>query len=143
MLTKNKELRNKFFDLEDDCELVDEPDFGYEIHICKLSAGWKSLWQSHDHAYRSVSEFEKFVRDYEKELIFYDEYLKLYSIEDFLMRIKYFDRDENGNIREWADGVPLICHEDYGREHRSEYSFMDIRYWQDDDGYDFTERSFS
>jgi len=27
-------------------EIVDEPYLGYEVHLCKLSAGWRPLLQS-------------------------------------------------------------------------------------------------
>ncbi len=144
LLTKNKKLKEKYFDFNNDYELTDKPCFGYQIHICKLSSGWKSLWQAHPAAYNSVSEFEEFVRKHEKSFLFLDEYHRRYSIDEFLEEIKYFDRDKSGKIREQYNGSPLICHEEYQKEERKKrpWSCCDIKYWQDKDGYDFTDRWF-
>lgn len=144
MLTKNKELKDKYFNLLDDYELTDVPDFGYEIHICKQSGGWKTLFQSHDNAYKSVAEFEVFVRKHEKEFIFYDEYLEMYSLEAFIEQIKYRDRDREGNIyKKHNSNEPLINHMQYYEENKWRYPYMDVQYWEDKDGYDFTEGDFS
>lgn len=144
MLTRNKKIKDKYFNLYDDYELTDVPKFGYEIHIYKKSGGWKTLFQSHDNAYKSVEELEQFIRKHQKSFIFYDEYLEMYSPEEFIEKMKYQDRDKNGNIyKKYGTDEPLINHKEYYEQHRWEYPYMDIKYWQDKDGYDFTEGDFS
>ncbi len=144
LLTKNKRIKEKHFGLHDDYELTDRPCFGYRIHVCKLSSGWKSLWQAHPNAYNSVFEFEEFVRKHERSFLFLDEYNRRYTIDEFLEEIKYFDRDESGKIKQWHDGTTLICHEEYDKKYREKnpWSGNSIKYWQDKDGYDFTDRWF-
>ena len=36
-------------------EIVDEPYLGYEVHLCKLSAGWRPLFQRH----KTISTFKE------------------------------------------------------------------------------------
>lgn len=148
MLTQNKAMKNKYF--PDDCVLTDYPDLGYCIHICKKSIGWKTLFQSHPKAYNSVAELEAFILTHKEDFIFFDEYNESFTAEDFVEHIKYLDRDKNGNIGSWNKGTkPLICHEEYKKEHPEEYynsvfhSYDAVKYWQDEDGYDFTEGEFS
>ena len=45
MMIKRKKVGEKDFPYE--YEIVDTPDFGYEIHIGKKSYGWKPLFQEH------------------------------------------------------------------------------------------------
>lgn len=90
MITKNKSLADEYFFNDIDnyhyaCgyELVDEPYFGYKIHICKRSYGWVPLFQKHDEAYKYFSELEVFYHKYKSDLDIYDEYNQQYSFTQF------------------------------------------------------------
>lgn len=43
--TKEKELRHLY---SSKWELVDEPEFGYKLHIAKTSMGWLPLFEEHE-----------------------------------------------------------------------------------------------
>ena len=54
--TKDKDVASKY--APDSYTLVDTPDFGYEIHIGKRSAGWLPLLQAHKQGMCSVKDFK-------------------------------------------------------------------------------------
>ena len=137
MSTKNKELAEKLFPKKSEYWLTDTPDFGYEIHIARRTSGWKTLFQVHRKAYNSVAELESFVFNFEDEFLFYDSYGVAYTAKDFIKELKYLDRNELGIVYE--DAAPHI---NYTKNVRKIYPFIDIKYWEDKDGYDFTEGNF-
>ena len=54
LMSRNKKLMREYFAVETEYtikdieyEIVDEPYLGYEVHLCKLSAGWRPLFQRH------------------------------------------------------------------------------------------------
>ena len=83
MFSKNKEFVQKYAPYS--YELTDEPEFGYEIHIAKTSAGWLPLFQGHKDGINSVAGYKAA----------YDEYGVEYNWEAFDERVIKF----NGGIR--------------------------------------------
>jgi len=82
-LTKDKALVQEYFarktdyGIEDkEYKLIDDPYFAYEIHICKFSSGWRSLFQGH-HCYSSLKELDLFYQEHSGQLEIYDEYNRL------------------------------------------------------------------
>lgn len=59
-------------------EIVDEPYLGYKVHLCKLSAGWRPLFQRH----KTISTFKKveeFCLKNKSMVSIYDEYGRRYT----------------------------------------------------------------
>ena len=59
-MSRNKKLMREYFAVETEYtikdieyEIVDEPYLGYKVHLCKLSAGWRPLFQRHKTISRS------------------------------------------------------------------------------------------
>ena len=82
-LTKDKALVQEYFarktdyGIEDkEYKLIDDPYLAYEIHICKFSSGWRSLFQGH-HCYSSLKELDLFYQEHSGQLEIYDEYNRL------------------------------------------------------------------
>ena len=80
LMTSNKELAHKHFAVETDWgvtdteyEIVDSPFLGYEIHLNKLSWGWRPLFQKHK-AFKTWKELEEFYKAHSEDLEIYDEY---------------------------------------------------------------------
>lgn len=146
LMTKNKEIRDKYFGY--DYKLTDEPDWGYQIHIAKTSAGWLPLFQSHD-CFKSVKQLKKMYDT--GYFILSDEYGTTYNWDEFDERVLQF----NGGVKGVAprkkitqdktypfydknlpDYMP-ISHFDYG------HGMYDSEYFTDLDGYEFSKREFS
>ena len=86
-MTKNKKLVRKYFNSSyDEYRLVDEPDFGYEIHLNKLSCGWRPLFQKHA-AFDCWNDLEKFYMEHRDDLEIYDEYDEKFSWEEYKEKI--------------------------------------------------------
>lgn len=144
MMTQDKEFVKKYF--PDDYELTDEPCLGYEIHIGKRSGGWKPLFQAHSDAYNSVKEMLQFITQHSNKLILYNEYLETKTLEEI--------KDELVN---WADHQKKDEIEYHGVEGKiwtpidhTELSKRDptirsayVHYWNDPEGYNFTDGNFS
>lgn len=161
--TKNKELVKKHFmknEWERDCELVDEPDLGYEIHLGKRSMGWKPLFQEHKNAYTSVNGMLNFFKEHGEDFKFFNEYSEektLDQIKEELVdwanipedRIQHCKKVFNGkryDLKDVSPGEPYdiatpFSHIKY-MEVMNEPYYRD-RYWEDEDGYDFTEGDFA
>lgn len=93
LMTKSKELAHKHFAIENDWgvsdaeyEIVDEPYLGYEIHLNKLSFGWRPLFQRHK-AFKTWTELERFCNEYQSEIDIYDEYKKKLDFAEYKERI--------------------------------------------------------
>jgi hypothetical protein len=67
---------------------------GERLHICKISAGWKPLFQVHDGKFKSFREILDY---YEHEpVVIEDEYDRLVDVVEF--KKKVLDRhSDNGN----------------------------------------------
>lgn len=91
MFSKNKEFVHKYAPYS--YELTDEPEFGYEIHIAKTSAGWLPFFQGHKDGINSVAGYKAAYDSGEFKI--YDEYGVEYNWEAFDERVLKF----NGGIR--------------------------------------------
>lgn len=93
LFTKNRDLVHKHFAVEHDWgvtseeyEIVEYPQLGYQIHVCKLSWGWLPLFQRHE-AFKTWAEFEEFYRSYSNHLSLIDEYDHFMTFDDFKTRV--------------------------------------------------------
>ena len=78
----------------DGAVLVDEPDFGYEIHIAKTSAGWIPLFESYVPTYKYFSEMEAFYLGHKDDLTIKDEYGAEFTWDEFKnMMVKHSQRE--------------------------------------------------
>ena len=91
MFSKNKEFVQKYAPYS--YELTDEPEFGYEIHIAKTSAGCLPLFQGHKDGINSVAGYKAAYDSGEFKI--YDEYGVEYNWGAFDERVLKF----NGGIR--------------------------------------------
>lgn len=82
LFTKNKQLCDEFFPFE--YEIVDQPEFGYRIHVSKNSYGWKTLGQIHKNAFSTLEQFRFFYQTYEAELSIVDEEKRIVSLDKFV-----------------------------------------------------------
>ena len=121
MFTERKELK-PFFGSK--LEVVDEPDFGYMIHIAKTSYGWQPCFEAHD-AMRSVSDIKAL---YDKGGVrIFDEYMQEYTWDEFKERVVCFGDEHNWRTARHND--------QYGPHAQDEFISMD--------GYRFQAREFS
>lgn len=163
IMTDNKKLAKKYFDGE--YELVDEPFFGYEIHIGKRSLGWKPLFETHKKAYNSVTEMKQFIKEHCEDIKIFDEYGEQFSLDGLQeelidwgenQQVRYMKYIPGGIVRDtlcgWRDYFIESTENDYDitipYDHL-EYSSFDTgqmwgssRYFHDIDRYDFTEGYF-
>lgn len=161
LYTKDKRLVAEHFPAE--YTLTDVPDFGYEVHLCKMSAGWKTLFQAHKFAYNSVKEMTAFFRQNKDRITIYDEYDDKHELEEFIDLYTNRDRltaqhsqklsiNAQGGLRGAADDTTEsyittpIDHLEYrnfmtrGRYYSGFGSGSE--YWNDDEGYNFCNREF-
>lgn len=80
LMSRNKKLMREYFAVETEYtikdieyEIVDEPYLGYEVHLCKLSAGWRPLFQRHK-TISTFKELEEFCLKNKSMVSIYDEY---------------------------------------------------------------------
>ena len=158
--TKDKRLVAEHFPAE--YTLTDMPDFGYEVHLCKMSAGWKTLFQAHKFAYNSVKEMTAFFRQNKDKITIYDEYDDKQDLEEFIdlyvnrdkLAAQHSQRlviDAQGGIRRADDTtksyittpIDHLAYGDFMSEYRYFSGFESVReYWNDDEGYNFCDRDF-
>lgn len=139
LFTTDKETKNKFFNYGE-FEIVDEPTFGYSIHIAKTSYGWLPLFQSHTNIH-SVKDLEN-VYKYGNFTI-YDEYDIEYTWDEFVKRVIHFNGGVAGAIKrkktsphdDKYEYVP-ISHFEYDNGKYAHY------YTKDSDGYEFMSGDF-
>ncbi len=135
----------------DEWSLVDVPFFGYAIHIGKRSDGWKPLFQTHNRAYRSVSEMVAFLRREEGKYKIFDEYCRELDIDGLVTELVYWGDNQKVRRLQYVEGMLL---EDPKGEivtpvDHIEYSRLDVRrssrrphYWRDKEGYNFKDGYF-
>jgi len=92
-MTKNKDLVHKHFAVEhswgvtdEEYEIVETPYLGYEIHLNKLSYGWRPLFQKHKE-FDSWDKLEAFYMAHKEDLEIYDEYGEKFEWIDYKKRI--------------------------------------------------------
>ena len=121
MFTQNKKNKKCF---GDKLRIVDEPDFGYEIHIAKTSAGWQPAFEAHENI-RSVMDLKEiFARG---DVRIFDEYGQEYDWPAFEERVVNFGNKQNyrtANNNEWRNWS------DYLHEFTSidGYRFQDVEF---------------
>ena len=100
MFTPNKRNKKAF---GDKLRLVDEPDFGYEIHVAKTSMGWQPSFEAPEHI-RSVLDLkELYARG---DVRIFDEYGEEYDWPSFEERVVNFGSGRNyrtAQNNEWSD----------------------------------------
>ena len=141
MMTTNKELVHRYFPGE--YEIVEEPYLGYEIHIGKRSYGWKPLFQWHKNAYTSVSEMMQFIREH-PEIQIFDEYGDSFSVDQLKEELVDWAECQEKRVIEYEGVGKIQAPIDHVEisERESEWSLIQVSYWHDKDGYDFTDREF-
>lgn len=154
MITKNKELAQYYAPYS--YELIDEPYFGYKIHIAKTSCGWIPLFQGHKNGINSVAEY-KAAYDTD-EFCIYDEYGTEYNWDTFDDRVLKF----NGGVRGVKKPERLKIDKgavffdkflpEYGpishisgnkQSYQYDFTMLPNEYFEDQDGYEFDRREFS
>lgn len=149
MITKSKTVAKNY--AEYTYELIDEPYFGYSLHVAKTSMGWLPLFQAHENL-KTIKDYKAAYDSGEFEI--YDEYGTKYSWEEFDERVLQFNggtkanrklerieltKEEkmspfyDKNIPEYAP----ISHFEYGN------GMYANDYYTDPDGYEFDIREFS
>lgn len=143
MMTTDKELVNKYF--EGEYEIVDDPYLGYQIHIGKRAGGWRPLFEAHEKAYSSVSELMQFIMNH-PEIHIFDEYGESISIAQLKEELVDWAKNQEKRTIYYDDYVGYIeapiDHVEMEKIDKRN-AWLNIRYWHDKDGYDFTDRSFS
>lgn len=135
---KDKQAKNLWFK-QDEYELVDEPDFAYEVHIAKTSIGWKPLFQAAK-GYRSVAEMKE-AYDSIPGCKIVDEYGAEYTWREFKERVLDFNRSKRCVASEQdVDDTHCISHILYEDPYWPSYK---PQYFYDQDGYEFTTGQFS
>lgn len=162
MLSQDKNFVEKYFPKE--YTLTDTPIFGYEIHIGKRSMGWKPLFQEHKNAYDSVEGLVDFITKH--SVVLYDEYGSLLTEKELKENLidwgekqskKYYrfvleglvDKPfgwkeylQSVNENDEYDIVSPFDHKEYQELMKSVEPF-DIKFSNDKNGYNFTDREFS
>ena len=103
------------------------------------------LFEAHENAYDSVSGLIKFLKIHQDKVEIYSEYGELHTIDQLKEELiewaehqekRVIDYERVGRIQAPIDHVELA-------ERERQWSWIDIKYWHDKDGYDFTDRTFS
>lgn len=144
LFTKNKKMAQKYAPYS--YVLVDEPCFGYKIHIGKCSMGWLPLFEAHQNGIRSIKGYLEAYNTWKFDI--YDEYGRKYDWQEFDEQVlqhnggiagviprEYIRRDKNSifydpNLPDW---VPISHFDTKNAEH----------YFKDEQGYEFTAYEFS
>lgn len=106
-------------------KIVDRPDFGYEIHIGKTSAGWVPLFMEH-HQIKSIRDYKRLYNLFPDSAI-YDENGDKYTWPEFTERVLQF----NNGTKDVKD-IKEFDEENF-----------DYIYHKDLDGYQFSRWEFS
>lgn len=128
----NYYLMTKSYDYKDKlgykCELIDEPYFGYRLHLMKNSYGWLCLFEQHPGVIESVADIKR-----------------LYDTGDFEIR------DEYDQVLMWEEYAEIFIGK-YAANAPERYqshltppdepSVIKVNYFKDDEGYEFTDREF-
>lgn len=123
------EIFNKFSLSLDDCDLyladIDWPD----IHICKISMGWKPLLQSNKH-YSSMEDLVSFYELNKDKLKVEDEYkteVDFYDLID-MIKEKYNDKSAKSHLND-------LC--------KNQYYYNYNFYNKDNQGFEWSTSDFS
>ena len=121
----NKNLREAFsaMDLDSTCEfddshtffLPDSRDTYGDIHVGKLSGGWKPLLQANEY-FHSIQTLKQWYEQNKHDYNFIDEYDEIVQFDDFIREIA--ERNQNDDLE-------------------------DHKHSKDSEGYDWTHTQFS
>lgn len=170
LMSKSKKLIRENFAVENDYgitdeeyEIVDEPYLGYQVHLNKLSCGWRPLFQRHKNI-KTFKELEDFCLKNKNVVGIYDEYGKKYTWKQYYDRV-YSHSQCKPEPFKWVyeidtifnDSRPTLhvvhcteqeaeihipfCHKEYDEQkkqaqrrfHVYEKSWCDVMYWEDPD----------
>lgn len=159
MMTTDKEFVKENF--INGYELTDTPYFGYEIHLCKCSIGWKTLFKYHPMAYTSVKHMVDFLKSNKDKFKIYDEYNEEQDLDKFIdyivnrdskaPRHKYvWDKNSFGNLSicdEAEDDYiesPFdhIKYLEFEMRNNSYFNAYYEKYHNDTEGYNFIDSDF-
>lgn len=131
LLTKELKYKDK---LGDKVEITDTPFFAYSLHLMKNSCGWLNLFESHKGVIESVADIKRLYETGDFEI--YDEYNRKVEWEDFkeIYNTKY-TRYRNGETDKFESHITA--------QKREKFSVIEVRYFTDGEGYEFTVREFS
>lgn len=147
MMTKSKEVCDKYFGY--DYELTDTPDWGYQIHISKTSAGWLPLFQSHN-CFKSIKQLKELYDT--GDFILFDEYDTIYTWPEFEERVIKFNGGtvKNRALEPINQDKSSLFYDPNLPDHRpvSHFeckfdSYYVNDYYKDPDGFEFTTHEFS
>jgi len=108
----NKELQKvysemgieSFYDFDDDHSFFSPIDHSdYDIHVGKISCGWKPLMQTNEH-FHSVETLTLWYEQHKDEYSFIDEYGKVISFEEYLVEIEERNNDNSLKDHEQTHG---------------------------------------
>lgn len=163
--SKDKQFMTDHFSGE--YEIVDIPDFGYEVHICKMSFGWRTLFQAHNMAYTSVKHMVEFFRENKNKFTVWDEYGGQQDLEEFIelcltrdsirertdkhkfiwkkSAMSDLTKDDDATSDYIETPFDHIEYMDFEKKHGGGYGSFDHRdwYWNDDEGFNFMNGDFS
>lgn len=112
-MSRNKKLMREYFAVETEYtikdieyEIVDEPYLGYKVHLCKLSAGWRPLFQRHK-TISTFKEVEKFCLKNKSMVSIYDEYGRRYTWKQYFKKV-YNHSQRKAEPRKWIYDIDPI-----------------------------------
>ena len=170
LMSKSKNLMRTYFAVDGNCgpineeyTSVDEPYLGYQVHLNKLSAGWRPLFQKHK-TIKTFKELEYFCLENDSIIGIYDEYGKKYTWKQYFDKVTshnqypvrpckwvyekdpfFKDRGPTVHIvsctEQEAEIYTPFCHRLYAekeRQARSRFNVYEkiwgeIKYWEDPD----------
>lgn len=154
MMTRNKELAKHYAPYS--YELTDEPYFGYQIHVCKLSCGWLPLFQGHKDGINSVAEYRAAFQHIGVDL--FDEYGTQYSWYAFKEKVLKFNGGVLGTVEPWKldndkegrfydPNLPEYGPISHIRGNKQSYQYngfpeVDDDYFVDSNGFEFCRSDF-
>ena len=106
LMSRNKKLIREHFAVETEYDIkdieyaiVDEPYLGYEIHLNKLSWGWRPLFQRHK-TIKTFKELEEFCLKNKSVISIYDEYGRRYTWKQYFEKV-YEHSQQKKQPRKW------------------------------------------
>lgn len=96
-------------------EIVDEPYLGYNVHLCKLSAGWRPLFQRHK-TISTFKEVEEFCLKNKSMVSIYDEYGRRYTWKQYFKKV-YNHSQRKAEPRKWIYDIDPIFPDNGPRLH--------------------------
>ena len=170
LMSRNKKLIREHFAVETEYDIkdieyaiVDEPYLGYEIHLNKLSCGWRPLFQRHK-TIKTFKELEEFCLKNKSVISIYDEYGRRYTWKQYFEKV-YEHSQQKKQPRKWIYDIDStfpncgsrlqnvscteqeaeiyipFCHREYNekeklakeRFHVNERLWCKEKYWEDPD----------